>query len=239
LSDHSRFATTQWTLVWEAAKEDSQHGRPALAEVVRRYWQPLYLFARNQGLPSQDAEDATQEFLSGVMEGRLLEKADPAKGRFRTFLLVAWKRFLIDEFRKANTQRRGGGVQQVPLDVGTGEQNWLAVQSQEPDGERVFMRSWANSLLYESRERLRREYYSRGKSELFESLLPKLTTTIDGEEYQILADRLKLSVGAVKVALHRLRQKFGQTLRDVVAETVDESTDIDQELSDLLSVLKG
>ena len=224
--------------MWEAAQEDSQAGRPALTEVVRRYWQPLYLFARNQGLSSQDAEDATQEFLSGVMEGRLLAAADPAKGRFRTFLLVAWKRFLIDEFRKANAQRRGGWVQQVPLDVGTGEQNWLALQSQEPDAERVFMRSWANSLLHEARERLRRQYYQRGKSELFESLLPKLTSTIDGDEYEGLATRLKLSVGAIKVALHRFRQKFGQTLRDVVAETVDESSDIDQELSELLNVLK-
>lgn len=225
--------------MWEAAKEDSQHGRPALTEVVRRYWQPLYLYARKQGMNSQDAEDATQEFLSRVMDGKLLDNADPAKGRFRSYLLVAWKRFLVDQYRKESAEKRGGHTRPVSLDVGTGEQNWLALQSREPDADRMFMRGWANSLLAESRQRLRQDYYARNKSELIEALLPNLSRALTAEDYESIAQGLSTTPGALKVALHRLRQKFGETLRRVVSETLDDGSDIDQELADLLDVLKS
>ncbi len=231
------FATTQWTLVWEAAKEDSSHGRPALAEIVRRYWQPLYSFGRKQGLSSQDAEDATQEFLAAVINGKLLEHADPAKGRFRAYLLTAWKRFLINQYRKNNAERRGGRQKVMSLDITQGERSWDILKSKEPDPDRVFMASWAESLLEEARLRLRRDYEQSGKSEIAASLLPRLTHSLDAAGYQRLAHELDRSVGAVKVAMHRLRQKFGHVLREVVAETVESEADIDQELDDLLDVL--
>lgn len=233
------FATTQWTLVWQAAKEDSKAGRPALAELVRRYWQPLYTFARRRGLSSEDAEDATQEFLSAVVEGDLLGNADPAKGKFRSYLLVAWKRFLVDQFRKGNAQKRGGEAVVMSIDVGNGEKQWLQLEAREPDADRVFLKSWAQSLLDEARHRLRQEYYSRNKSRLVESLLPKLTSNVAAEERKELASQLGLSQGAVKVAIHRMRQKFGEALRSVVSETVDEPEEVDKELDELLEVLKS
>lgn len=231
------FATTQWTLVWEAADEDSNVGRPALEELIRRYWQPLYNYARRQGLKREDAEDATQEFLSGVVSGRLLRTANPAKGKFRTFLLVAWKRFLIDQYRKRQTLRRGGDVKLVSLDFGTGERRWQDLEARESDPESLFALSWANSLLDEVRQRLEASYARRDRSQVFTVLMPRLTETLTKAQYDALAAELSLSPSAVKVALHRLRQRFGQTLREVVLETLDDPADIDTEIRELLSVL--
>jgi len=235
----SHFATTQWTVVWKAAEEDSVHGRPALTEIVRRYWQPLYAFARRRGYSSEDAEDATQEFLSNVISGHLLESADPAKGKFRAFLLTAWKRFLVDEYRKQNAERRGGNESLVSLDVGAGEQNWLELSSRDPDPERAFHLSWANSLLDEARTRMRNEYVSKGKVALVDALLPCLTHSLDGDAYNHLGADLKMSSGAVKVAMHRLRQRFGSVLREVVVETVEDPGQVDDELNEMLQVLAG
>ncbi len=234
-----QFATTQWTLVWRAAEEDSQHGRPALEEVIRRYWQPLYSFARRRGFSSEDAEDATQEFLSGVLNGRLLENADPAKGKFRTFLLFAWKRFLIDEFRKKNAQVRGGQAVTLSLDVGSGEKKWQELKSKAPDPERVFMLSWANSILDEVRERLRLTYAANNKAEVFEALAPKLTQSMDAAAYAALSRQLGLSSSAIKVALHRLRGRFGAAVREVVSETVDDPREVDIEISELIEILSS
>lgn len=233
------FATTQWTLVWNAAKEDSKHARPALEELIRCYWHPLYSFARRQGLSREDAEDATQEFLSGVVRGDLLRSADPAKGKFRTFLLVAWKRFLIDEFRRRQTLRRGGDVKLLSLDFGTSEQRWLELESREPDPDRLYALSWANSLLDEVRCRLQASYSRRDRSTVFAALVPRLTETLTKPDYDRLANELSVSPSAVKVALHRLRQRFGQTLREVVLETLDDATEIDAEIAELRSVLSS
>ena len=233
------FATTQWTLVWNAAKEDSKHGRPALEELIRCYWHPLYSFARRQGLSREDAEDATQEFLGSVACGDLLRSADPAKGRFRTFLLVAWKRFLIDEFRKRQSLRRGGGLKLVSLDFVNSERRWLELESREPDPDRLYALSWANSLLDEVRSRLQASYSRRDRSTVFTALMPRLTEPLSKPDYDRLANELSLSPSAVKVALHRLRQRFGQTLREVVLETLDDASEVDAELAELLSVLSS
>ena len=235
----SHFATTQWTVVWQAAREDSQHGRPALTEIVSRYWQPLYSYARRQGFSSEDAEDATQEFLSSVVAGRLLEQADPAKGKFRSFLLTAWKRFLVDEYRKRTAVRRGGDAVTLSLDVGNGEQDWLELRADQFDPDHLFHISWAKALLAETRLRIRRSYQEKGKTALVDALLPRLTQVIDSAAYAQLATTLEMSPGAVKVAMHRLRQRFGATLRDVVAETIEDTDELDAELNEMLRVLSA
>ena len=190
-------------------------------------------------MSSEDAEDATQDFLSGVVEGSFLASADPAKGKFRSYLLVAWKRFLVDQFRKQNALKRGGESQHFSIDVGSGEKQWLELEGREPDADRVFLRSWARSLLDEAKQRLRQEYYARNKSRLLESLLPLLTSTVDAKLRRDLASELEISDGAVKVALHRMRQKFGESLRGVVAETVEDQLEVDAELDELLAILKS
>lgn len=232
----SQFATTQWTLVWKAAEEDSQHGRPALAEVIRRYWRPLYGFARYRGLSSEDAEDATQEFLSSILDGRLLDEADPAKGKFRTYLLTAWKRFLVDEYRKKNAVKRGGEAKILSLDVPSGEDSFTHLQSKTPDPDQAFMVGWANSLLEDVKERLRNDYVRRDKAAVFDLLFPMLTHKLDASQYLLLSKQLAVSNSAVKVAMHRLRQRFGSCLRDAVQETIDDPQEIDAEINELLKV---
>ncbi|MEO1525921.1 MAG: sigma-70 family RNA polymerase sigma factor [Planctomycetota bacterium] len=230
------FASTQWTLIWKAAAEDAGHGRPALGELIQRYWHPLYSFARQRGLGREDAEDATQEFLSGVVHGDLLGAVDPAKGKFRSFLLVAWKRFLIDDYRRRHTLRRGGDIKLFSVDFNMGERLWREAEPEtEPD--RLYTLCWARSLLDEVRRRLQSSYSSRDRDLLFTTLSPKLTETLAQSDYEELGGRLDLSPSAVKVALHRLRQRFGQTLRDVVLETLDDPSEIDAELAEMRSVL--
>lgn len=233
----ANFATTQWTLVWRAASEDVAAGRPALAEVIRRYWQPLYSFARRRGFSSEDAEDATQEFLSRMVDGKLLEQANPARGKFRTYLLTAWKRFLIDDYRTRHTQRRGGEAPPCSLDFGAVEKHWQSLQSREPDPDRVFMLAWATNLMEQARERLRQEYEQSGRGMLCQVLLDKLNISLDAAAYCELGRQAGLSPNAVKVALHRLRTRFASSLREVIAETVDSPEEIDAELRELLEVL--
>jgi DNA-directed RNA polymerase specialized sigma24 family protein len=233
-----RFATTQWTLVWKAAEEKSGYGKPALAEIVRRYWQPLYSFARGRGLSSADAEDATQEFLSGLLNGKLLGAADPAKGKFRTYLLAAWKRFLIDQYRKEGTLRHGGQLARWELDAAMAESIWQQVSSPQIDADRSFMLAWAKNVLYEVNKRLEIDYKNRGREALYKALIPYVAKPIMSEDYQRLATPFAMSVSSLKVALHRLRQRFGDTLREVVGETVEDPSEIDQELAELLQVVK-
>ena len=205
---------------------------------MRRYWLPLYSSGRRRGLSNHDAEDATQEFLCGMINGKLLDSADPTKGRFRTYLLAAWKRFLIDQYRKQNSERRGGEAVTLALNFETGEQHWLALQSREPDPDRIFMRSWASSLLGEAKNRLRTDYVQRNRQTLFDRLQPWLTQSPSAAEYDELGTQLNSAANTVKVALHRLRMRFGTVLREVIAETVDDPTDIDREINDLLQLLR-
>lgn len=231
------FMTTHWTVVFQAAVEKSGAGRPALSEIIRKYWKPLYFFARQRGLSPSDAEDATQGFLAGFMDGKLLEQVDPAKGKFRTYLLAAWKRYLIDLYRHDSRKKRGGAVEFSSYDSADCEREWLQRSSNDAQPELVFMTSWASSLVEETLRRLRSEYASSKRLATFEAMIPYLTCPLNAESYQQIASKLSVTAGASKVALHRLRQRFGQCIREVVQETVDDPADIETELGDLLNVL--
>lgn len=235
---HSPFATTQWTLIWRAADERSEDGKPALAEVVHRYWEPLYAFARRQGFSREDAEDATQEFLAEWMRGELLSKADPAKGRFRSYLLTIWKRFLIDRRRAAGQKRLGGGVPHLSIDSDTGEKHWHELSTMSADPDQVFLVSWAKSILAEAHRQVETSYRADGKGHVFDQLIPYLTAEVDAPTCQQLAKTLSMSTNAVRVALHRLRQRFGTNLHTIIASTVDDPEDVAAEVSDLLRALQ-
>ena len=236
-SSHPQFATTQWTLVWKAASQAKQDsGQLALDEVVTRYWQPLYAFARRKGFSREDAEDATQEFLSRVVDGCFLDEANPAKGKFRTYLLTVWQRFLIDEYRKMSTAKRGGKVKHYSIDFSEGERAWSTLQSDNKQADHIFLISWANNLLGQVETQLRNEF-SGERNQVFETLFPLLTNQLTNDRYEQLASELGLTAGAVKVALHRLRKRYGERLRELVRETLDDEGDVDSELSELLTIL--
>lgn len=231
------FMTTRWTVVFQAATEESGAGRPALSEIIQKYWRPLYFFARQRGLSPVDAEDATQGFLAGFLDGKLLERADPAKGRFRSFLLTAWKRYLIDLHRHDSREKRGGSVATLSIDTELGEREWLQWRSADADPEKVFLAGWAANLVEETLQRLQTEYASSQRTVIYDALIPYLTTPLNNEVYLQISSKMSVTAGASKVALHRLRQRFAQSLREVVEETVDDPQDVDAELSELFRVL--
>ena len=231
------FSTTRWTIIQQAAQKDSQFGKDAWAQIVQKYWNPLYFFARQQGLATQDAEDATQEFLMQMIDSELLNAADPARGRFRNYLLTAWKRFLIDQHRSGNRLRRGGLIKHEPIHSDRGEERMLNVVSKNTAPDVAFARGWATAIIDEARSRLRSDYAASGRYQTYDRLIPLLTQTVTTLQYDQLAKELQLSQGAVKVAMHRIRQRFGESLREVVAETVDDPADIGTELNDLLGIL--
>jgi DNA-directed RNA polymerase specialized sigma24 family protein len=232
------FATTQWTLVWTAAREDPRASRPAFAELFQRYWQPLYFVARQKGLSKEDAEDAIQEFFSSLLSDSFLGKAHPIAGRFRSYLSVAWKRFLIDDFRHNTTEKRGGGLQRLVLDVNLLESQWQAAASDAPEVDQLFEKAWAENVLANVRRHLAAEYAGRGRAELFNSLIGYVASPLVAADYERIAAVGRITPGAAKVALHRLRRRFGETLRDLIAETVADPEDIDGEIDELLAALK-
>lgn len=233
--------TTQWTLVFRAANENRDSPRPLLGELLEKYWQPLYFHARRKGLTAEDAQDATQAFMAKLVEGDFLATADPAKGRFRSYLLTYWKRFLIDRARSEERIKRGGNQSVFSLSGERGEEAWkLWSSTSQPglDPDRAYEEEWARSILRNAVEILREEYASSQRLNAFESLLPYLTVPIDNPIYLDVSKRLSISLGAAKVALHRLRQRFAQTLRTVVQETLEDANDLDSEMQTLMTYLR-
>lgn len=233
--------STQWTLVFRAAQEDQRSQRPAMSQLIEKYWQPLYFFARRQGMSAADAEDATQAFLSELIDGKALAAADPAKGRFRNYLLTIWKRFLIDRARSENAAKRGGDVAVTSIYYGDGEKAWLTYSTYtkpDHDADRAYFEEWASTLVRNALDQVRLEYVKSQREITYQALLPHLTAPIKAGTYAELAQKLGVSLGAAKVALHRLRQRFALTLRHLVQETVEDPEELDVEIEELKRYLE-
>jgi RNA polymerase sigma factor (sigma-70 family) len=225
------FCTTHWTLVLTAAQADTGTvAREALAALCSAYWYPLYAFCRRHGRQPHDAEDLTQEFFA-----RLLEKNGLAS--FRSFLLASLKNFLSNEWDRARAQRRGGGRPPISLDGAEAETRYALEPADNLTPEMVFERRWAWAVLERAMGALRREYVTEEKGDLFEQLegfLPGGQETISRAE---LAAKRGVSVGAIDVAVHRLRQRFGALLREQVSETVSSEAEVMEEIRYLISIL--
>jgi RNA polymerase sigma-70 factor (ECF subfamily) len=224
------FATTRWTLVAAAGQDSSPEGRRALAELCGTYWYPLYAFVRHKGIQSAEAQDLVQAFFAELLQHDRLRLADPQRGRFRSFLLAALNHFLANQWRHEVALKRGGGVRTLPLDFSAGEERYGREPVHGWTAERLYERRWAITLLDRTLARLRQEYEADGKLELFEALKLHLGGGDERVPYDELAGRLGKSVGAVKVAAHRLRKRCGELLRDEIAETVSSPDEIDEEL---------
>jgi RNA polymerase sigma-70 factor (ECF subfamily) len=229
------FATTRWTQVFVARDKEAPQSMMALEQLCRAYWRPLYSWLRRQGRTSHDAEDLTQEFFARLLEKDWLALVDREKGRFRTFLLVALKRFLADQWDRAQAQKRGGGKVFQPLDTGLIERS-LSDSGEEPP-DRVYERQWAMTLLDRSLSRLRREFERTGRQAEFEIMKGCLTAERGEIGYADIAKGLNLQEGAARVAVHRLRKRFRELFRQEIAETVARETDIEDELRQLLAAL--
>ena len=232
----SAFVTTQWTLVIAAARSSEPGGHEALAKLCESYWYPVYAFVRRRGHSPEEALDLTQGFFARLMEKNSLATADATKGRFRSWLLGAVKHYISNERERAGAQKRGGGVQKLSIDADDAERRYRYEPSHELTPERIFERRWALTLLDRVVGQLAEEFTHSGKAALFEALSPMLTGE-DRVSYDTVAERLSMSNGAVRVAAHRLRQRYGELLRAEIGRTVDDEAAVEEEIRDLFAAV--
>ena len=233
------FALTHWSVVLAAGSSDSVQARDALEKLCRTYWSPIYAFIRRQGHTPHDAQDLTQEFFARLLERRDFAAADPSKGRFRSFLLASLKHFLANEWDKARAQKRGGGKSLIPIDAANAESSCGFEPADNSTAENIFERRWALTLLDQVLRRLRDEYVRDGKQRVFEQLKGTLTEESRSVRYAQIAASLGTSEGAVKVAVHRLRQRYRELLRAEIAQTVASADEVEDEIRNLFAALSG
>lgn len=236
---HAVFVTTQWSAVLAAGRADTTHARSALEQLCRHYWHPLYAYVRRAGCSREEAEDLTQEFFARLLAQNTVARADPARGRFRSFLLASLKNFLANEWDKARARKRGGGAQLLPLEFDTAETRCAQPVAPGDTPDRAFDRQWALTLLDVVLGRLRREYADAGREDLFLGLKDTLTGGRAEIPYRDLGVRLALSEGAVKGAAHRLRRRYRELLRAEIANTVAGPEEVEEELRQLFAALSG
>jgi len=231
------FHTTHWTMVLAARDKDGTVAREALTSLCSKYWYPLYVFIRRQGSSPHEAEDLTQEFFFRFLERHSLGSVQPAAGKFRSFLLACLKNFLANERERAQAQRRGGGQPLVSLHGTDAETRYSLEPADHRTLDAVFERRWAVAVLEQTIKALGREHSAGEKRELFDELQGFLPGGQGNVSRAELAAKRGVSVGAIDVAIHRLRQRFGALLREQVARTVSSDAEVEEEIRHLISVL--
>jgi len=238
-SGAGQFNTTHWSVVLLAGKAEAPQAEAALDNLCRAYWYPLYAYVRRQGHSPHDAQDLTQEFFARLLEKKYLQLADRERGRFRSFLLKSLQHFLVNEWVRGQAQKRGGGRKVFSLDEVAAERSYLQQPSDQLAPESLYDKRWAMTLLERAMERLGADYAAAGKREVFEQLKGLLLSEGSGESYRQLAGPLGLNEGAVKVAMHRLRQRFREAVRAEIAQTVATPDEVDEELRCLMAAISG
>jgi RNA polymerase sigma-70 factor (ECF subfamily) len=233
------FATTHWTVVLAAGRGGSGQAETALEELCRTYWYPLYAYVRRHGHSREDAEDLTQGFFARLLEKNYLEGVTSEKGKFRAFLLVALKRFLANEWDRANRLKRGGGQTLLSLDWEDAETRYQINPADNLSPDKLYDRAWALIVLERVITRLRDESGSDGKGALYEQLKSFLMMGTSEIPYACAAADLKMTEGAVRVAVHRLRKRYRELLREEIAQTLANPAHADEEMQALFSALAG
>ncbi len=231
------FSTTRWSVVLRTRGEGPE-AEQALDILCRRYWLPLYSYARRWGRSASDAEDCVQGFFGMALERTLFETADPQRGRLRTFLLTAFQHYLRDQHAYDTAAKRGGDAPQPSFDFHAAESRYGIEPVDHQTPAQVFERKWALSVLDQALDRLRAAYIASDKQHVFDALRHVLEDPHATPDHAAAADRLGMTQGAVRVAIHRLRQRFGDRLRDVIRETLCGNEAVDAELRYLQSVLR-
>jgi len=231
------FLTTRWSMVAAAGRVGTPEARAALSELCATYWYPLYAYVRRRGHGSDDAHDLTQAFFARLLEKNVVNAADPARGRFRAFLLASLKNFLANEWDRERTHKRGGGTATLSLDFEFADERFSREPASPLTPEMEYERNWALEVLERALARLESEYARRGKRALFATLKPALVAAEDELSRAVMGTALGMTEGAVKVALHRLRAAFRESLRQEIADTIGPGGDPEDELRNLITAL--
>lgn len=230
------FLTTRWSIVRRAGEVASPDSREALDVLIRAYWFPLYAYVRRAGVEAHEAEDVVQAFFARTLEKNDLARLAPEHGRFRAFLMAAIKHFLSNWRDRERAHKRGGGRVKLAIDVHEADARLELEDRASQTPERAFERAWARELMRRAVDELRAEYVSSGRGPVFDVLAVELQQ--GGEaSYAEHAERLGMTRGAVKVAVHRLRARFREKLRERIAETVEREEDVDDEIRALFAAL--
>ena len=234
-----RFPTTSWSLVVAAGQPDANNSRDALAELCRLYWFPLYAYVRRQGFDVDQAQDLTQGFFARLLDKHYIDDARQDRGRFRSFLLTSLKHYMANERDREQALKRGGGTNTpILMCLEDGETKYTREPGHDLTPERIFEARWAQTLVNRVQDRLAGEFARAGKTSQFERLHGFLTD--DGDvPYREIASQTGVSEGSVKVAVHRLRRRFRDILRDEVAQTVSNAAEVDGEIRYLLATLRA
>jgi RNA polymerase sigma factor (sigma-70 family) len=238
-SEPQWFSTTHWSVVRLAGEADSPRASEALEKLCRAYRSPLYSYIRRLGHGPEDAEDLTQAFFAKLLQRNFWARADREKGRFRSFLLTALRHFLADERDRGKTAKRGGGFACISIDEQGSEERYMEGLNQNLSAEQQFDRQWAATILEQARSKLRQECAASGKLGLFDRV-----SLVDGQNentvpYAVIAQELGMSISAVKSAVSRLRARYGELVREEIAQTVSSPSEIEEEIRHLLSVIGG
>jgi RNA polymerase sigma factor (sigma-70 family) len=226
-------------VVLAAGQSDPRRQVEALEKLCRAYWYPIYSHVRQRGYGAEDAQDLTQEFLARLLEKNWLEDIDPHTGRFRSFLLTVLNRFLMNEYDRRQAAKRGGGQRLLSLDGQQAEGRYAQEAATDETPENYFDRSWALALLDQALLRLREETDACGKLRQFDLLNPFLSREAEAGEYTTIGAELGMSDGAVGVAVHRLRQRYREAVREEIANTIVDPARVDEEMRHLLAALRG
>lgn len=231
------FLTTRWSIVLNAKNKASPGSKEALESLCQTYWYPIYAFVRGAGRSPPDAQDLTQAFFVRLLTRDFLRLVTPEKGRFRTFLRTALKRFLANEWDRAHAQKRGGGAMHLSFDTASAEERLGREQAGMLAPDRTYDRRWALTLLDEAMIRLENEYSSAGKTDLWRQLKPYLTAERGSIAYPEIALALGIAEGAARVAVHRFRKRFREVFRQTIADTVSTPEEVESELRLVLEIL--
>lgn len=236
-SNPARFTTTNWSLVIAAMETAPIRATDAMERLCSRYWFPVYAAIRRAGNDVHHAEDLTQGFFEFAIESRLLQRARQDKGRFRNFILTSLNNFLHNHHDRTTAVKRGGRYQIVPFDEAGAEMILASEPAANGTSQDSFDRRWAVTLIRRVMENLQADHAKRGRRIVHDSLLPYLTNNPSPAGFQQLAADLEMEAGALRVALHRFRRRFGELLRSEVAHTVATPDEVEEEIRYLLSIL--
>ena len=231
-----RFQETAWTLVVAANAKTEARAQSALAELCRTYWPPIYAYLRRSGYATHDAQDLTQSFFQHLLESETLRRASPARGRFRSFLLGALKLCLADDYARQHALKRGGTTLMISMDEMTAEEKQFQAPATDFTPAESLDARWAAVILERALDKVRTEFSGDGKVETFEALAPFLAGEKPNVSYRELAKRMRVSLGAVKTHIHRLRRQFANAVRQEIMQTVSAPHEVDDELRQLRAV---